>query len=116
MKMFSYYHGTMYLFFIMGRLFFTSSVFELIVLEGVNLCMHQSCRIFKRGTLQEKPSTSKGDKATGVHHFSRMYEDLPSCLSKNMAENLSVPLAFVSLLHLANEKVCLLFFKSFNDF
>jgi len=33
-----------------------------------------------------------------------MYSNLPEKVSKNMLENLSVPLAFTCLLHLANEK------------
>ena len=39
------------------------------------------------------------------HSFQKMVETLPGKLSKNMAANLSVPIAFVCLLHLANEKV-----------
>ncbi|XP_042893059.1 condensin complex subunit 2-like [Penaeus japonicus] len=35
--------------------------------------------------------------------FTRMYKDLPAKLSSKMTENLSVPLAFIALLHLANE-------------
>ena len=34
-----------------------------------------------------------------------MYSTLPDKLSKTMAKNLSVPIAFVCLLHLCNEKV-----------
>ncbi|XP_008557712.1 condensin complex subunit 2 [Microplitis demolitor] len=36
--------------------------------------------------------------------FSEIYTKLPNMLSKNDAEELSFPIAFVSLLHLANEK------------
>jgi condensin complex subunit 2 len=36
--------------------------------------------------------------------FSDMYAALPSRLPSVLAENLSAPLAFVALLHLANEK------------
>lgn len=35
--------------------------------------------------------------------FSALYKNLPSKLSTKMSENLSVPLAFIALLHLANE-------------
>nr|XP_027217648.1 condensin complex subunit 2-like [Penaeus vannamei] len=35
--------------------------------------------------------------------FTSLYKDLPSKLSSKMTENLSVPLAFIALLHLANE-------------
>ena len=37
--------------------------------------------------------------------FKDIYDMLPEELSKTMAKNLSVPIAFVCLLHLANEKV-----------
>lgn len=36
--------------------------------------------------------------------FKEMYEKLPHRLAPKMAENLSCALAFVGLLHLANEK------------
>ncbi|CAL4118565.1 unnamed protein product [Meganyctiphanes norvegica] len=36
-------------------------------------------------------------------HFSRMYNILPNKVSNKMGENLSVPLAFIALLHLCNE-------------
>ena len=35
--------------------------------------------------------------------FSNLYHDLVPNLPSKMAENLSVPLAFIALLHLANE-------------
>jgi len=35
--------------------------------------------------------------------FSDLYKVLPNQISHNMAENLSVPIAFACLLHLANE-------------
>ncbi|XP_076034678.1 non-SMC condensin I complex subunit H [Oratosquilla oratoria] len=37
-------------------------------------------------------------------NFSKIYKDLPSKLSSKMSENLSVPLAFIALLHLTNER------------
>ena len=37
--------------------------------------------------------------------FTKMLERLPSHLSETAVKNLSVPIAFVCLLHLANEKV-----------
>ena len=37
--------------------------------------------------------------------FKEIYTKLPEKLSKNMAKNLSVSIAFVCILHLANEKV-----------
>lgn len=39
--------------------------------------------------------------------FKNIYSNLPEKISKNMAKNLSVPIAFVCVLHLANEKVSL---------
>ena len=37
--------------------------------------------------------------------FKDMYSSLPSKLSQSASKNLSVPIAFVCLLYLANEKV-----------
>lgn len=37
--------------------------------------------------------------------FKELYDKLPGKLSKNMSKNLSVSIAFVCVLHLANEKV-----------
>lgn len=41
---------------------------------------------------------------TSPHSFKEIYAQLPGKLSKNMAKNLSVSIAFVCILHLANEK------------
>ena len=38
--------------------------------------------------------------------FHAMYSKLPSLLSAQMSSSISVPICFVCLLHLANEKVC----------
>ena len=38
-------------------------------------------------------------------NFTDLYHTIPSKISKQMAKNLSIPIAFVCLLHLANEKV-----------
>ena len=46
---------------------------------------------------------SKGEKDERTA-FSETYKDLPNVLSKSNAEVLSVPLAYMSLLHLSNEK------------
>ncbi|KAK3921405.1 Condensin complex subunit 2 [Frankliniella fusca] len=43
-------------------------------------------------------------KLEGSLNFSTLYESLPQRLPSKMAENLSCPLAFVGLLHLANEQ------------
>lgn len=39
-----------------------------------------------------------------ITRFSELYDTLPSRLPPKMTENLSCPLAFVGLLHLANER------------
>lgn len=41
----------------------------------------------------------------GTLSFQELLNDLPQNVSTHMAKNLSVPIAFVCLLHLANEKV-----------
>ncbi|XP_033102738.1 condensin complex subunit 2-like isoform X2 [Anneissia japonica] len=46
----------------------------------------------------------KEDKVTQQKSFKEMYSTLPREISKNMSKNLSVPIAFVCLLHLCNEK------------
>ncbi len=55
---------------------------------------------------KEKDDTAPEEIVAGSHSFQNMMEGLPEKLSTNMAKNLSVPIAFVCLLHLANEKVC----------
>ena len=46
---------------------------------------------------------------SGVYSFKSMYDALPAKVSNNMAKNLSAPIAFVTLLYLANEKVTLIY-------
>ena len=41
--------------------------------------------------------------------FTSLLSELPNRVSGQMAENLSVPITFVCLLHLANEKVSKIF-------
>lgn len=49
--------------------------------------------------------TLEGDKEdVGQTTFFTIYSKLPNKLSTNMRESLSVPLALLSVLHLANEK------------
>ena len=58
--------------------------------------------------LSEQPGTSTSDSAKemlGSLSFQRLLNDLPEKVSGQTARNLSVPIAFVCLLHLANEKV-----------
>ena len=58
-----------------------------------------------------KPSTSDessaGKEMPGRQLFSQLLRDLPEKVSGQTAKNLSAPIAFVCLLHLANEKVSL---------
>ena len=42
---------------------------------------------------------------SGTHSFQALLDELPRRISKTLTKNLSVPIAFVCLLHLANEKV-----------
>ena len=65
------------------------------------------CHILFQENSTEPDSTpvSPDAKVEEPHSFQKMVEVLPSKLSKTMASNLSVPIAFVCLLHLANEKV-----------
>lgn len=44
------------------------------------------------------------DKVNGSKNFSDIVKNLPKMLTKSNSEALSVPIAFISLLHLANEK------------
>lgn len=46
-----------------------------------------------------------GTDMDGTLSFQELLNDLPQNVSTHMAKNLSVPIAFVCLLHLANEKV-----------
>nr|CAD7427077.1 unnamed protein product [Timema monikensis] len=60
-------------------------------------------------TRKEKvqPPTYDSTKVEGEIRFTEVFKELPSKLSATMIENLSFPLAYIALLHLANEK-CLL--------
>lgn len=49
-------------------------------------------------------STTTADDLQSESRFSTIYRHLPLGISKSMSDNLSVPLAFTCLLHLANEK------------
>ncbi|XP_076624663.1 condensin complex subunit 2 [Colletes latitarsis] len=44
------------------------------------------------------------DKMNDKKYFSEIYKELPNILTKDNSKELSYPIAFVSLLHLANEK------------
>nr|CAD7569302.1 unnamed protein product [Timema californicum] len=60
-------------------------------------------------TRKEKvqPPTYDSTKVEGEIRFTEVFKELPSKLSATMIDNLSFPLAYIALLHLANEK-CLL--------
>ena len=48
---------------------------------------------------------TKRTSVAGLQSFKDLYEQIPAKLSRTMSKNLSIPIAFVCLLHLANEKV-----------
>ncbi|XP_015610338.1 condensin complex subunit 2 [Cephus cinctus] len=54
--------------------------------------------------IREAVENETAVKITESKNFADIYKELPKTLSKNNAEALSFPIAFVSLLHLANEK------------
>ena len=57
---------------------------------------------------EDEPSTMATDFNKEMHGtltFQKLLNDLPEKVSGQTARNLSVPIAFVCLLHLANEKV-----------
>ncbi|XP_071793554.1 condensin complex subunit 2-like [Asterias amurensis] len=47
---------------------------------------------------------TKRTSVAGLQSFKDLYEQIPAKLSRTMSKNLSIPIAFVCLLHLANEK------------
>lgn len=51
------------------------------------------------------PNDAKKEAVVGTQSFTNLYDMLPEKLSSTMSKNLSIPIAFVCLLHLANEKV-----------
>ena len=56
-------------------------------------------------TVETTEDVSGDTSVAGKHSFVHMVTELPEKISQNMCNNLSVPIAFVCLLHLANEKV-----------
>lgn len=57
-----------------------------------------------QGGQQQEKEHIQEKHVNGVHSFQSLLQELPQNVSKGMAKNLSVPIAFVCLLHLANEK------------
>ncbi|XP_063963241.1 condensin complex subunit 2-like [Lytechinus pictus] len=111
--------------------FFNNSVFDATMLQGdklvaqphkVNKIDIQYARTAKRMDVKRlkthmwgfltKPEADKenvsneadADGVAGTQSFCDMYTTLPDRLSKTMSKNLSIPIAFVCLLHLCNEK------------
>ena len=62
--------------------------------------------LFQNEPDSTKDGGSPGTDMNGSLSFQDLLNDLPQNVSTHMAKNLSVPIAFVCLLHLANEKVC----------
>ncbi|KAG7280941.1 hypothetical protein CRUP_009228 [Coryphaenoides rupestris] len=52
----------------------------------------------------EEPQPAEASEVAGEKFFSQTTKSLLQSLPNTMAQNLSIPLAFVALLHLANEK------------
>ncbi|KAJ7356351.1 hypothetical protein OS493_025460 [Desmophyllum pertusum] len=55
-------------------------------------------------TVDQQGKQTDGSNVNYPHSFKDIYARLPGKLSKNMSKNLSVSIAFVCILHLANEK------------
>lgn len=67
-----------------------------------SICLH----IIQENVAVDQQGKQKDNSTvTYPHSFKEIYAQLPGKLSKNMAKNLSVSIAFVCILHLANEKV-----------
>ncbi|XP_076652356.1 condensin complex subunit 2 [Halictus rubicundus] len=54
---------------------------------------------------QDNESLQNSDKMNDTKNFNEIHKILPTLLTKSNAEALSFPISFVSLLHLANEKL-----------
>ncbi|XP_022258757.1 condensin complex subunit 2-like [Limulus polyphemus] len=54
--------------------------------------------------IENQEDVSTPDRMDGEMSFSHIYKTLPHQLSSLMTKNLSVPIAFVCLLHMVNEK------------
>jgi condensin complex subunit 2 len=67
--------------------------------------VRNSYRFFKENMPENVTEDVFKDSVTKPCKFTELYHTMPSKISKQMAKNLSVPIAFVCLLHLANEKV-----------
>ena len=75
------------------------SLINFAVLFIVFHLVQENIAVDQQGTQKSNGSV------TNPHSFKELYAQLPGKLSKNMAKNLSVSIAFVCILHLANEKV-----------
>lgn len=59
----------------------------------------------KNNSSSNEPVAGTSKEMEGKMSFQKLLKDLPEKVSGQTAKNLSVPIAFVCLLHLANEKV-----------
>ncbi|KAI4479677.1 hypothetical protein M0804_010727 [Polistes exclamans] len=79
-------------------------------LRAKKIDMHQLKKTIWKAMLKKnintdnKEETQQNDQIIQSITFSDIYKSLPNVLSKSNAEALSLPIAIVSLLHLANEK------------
>ena len=67
--------------------------------ENVLLLLQENVPVDLQRSEKEESGVSQ------ICSFKELYDKLPGKLSKNMSKNLSVSIAFVCILHLANEKV-----------
>lgn len=67
--------------------------------ENVLLFLQENVPVDQQRNEKEETGVSQ------ICSFKELYDKLPGKLSKNMSKNLSVSIAFVCILHLANEKV-----------
>lgn len=88
----------------------TNKMYVNYPLRAKKIDMHQlkktiwKTMLKKKTNTDNKEETQQSDKIIESLTFSDIYKTLPNELSKSNAEALSLPIAIVSLLHLANEK------------
>lgn len=81
-----------------------SSMWSLLTVPPSHSDSEEQEKIDEKVKEVETAGTSNGDRVNSKHSFKMVVKELPKKISKTMANNLSVPIAFVCLLHLANEK------------
>lgn len=89
----------------------TNKIYANYPLRAKKIDMHQLKKTIWKSMLKKKTNTDnkeetqqQNDKIIESVAFSDIYKTLPNELSKSNVEALSLPIAIVSLLHLANEK------------